>query len=138
MLRQLDNSIRNSIDNLSGYSSNKANKSLTLFELGLDDNKSIYLPGQRVDGQLSISLSQDCPVQLLRIRFTGFISTHLFRSESTLVDSPSTATLFKDLQTCIGKRKYLSPGSSDVLERPVMVSAGDYVYPFTFRQAQFI
>lgn len=77
-------------------------KSLGLFALGLDDNRTTFLPGQRVEGQLSLSLRQPALVQLLRIRFTGFISTHVHRKDKNLIDSSSTATLFKDLQTCIG------------------------------------
>ncbi|KAJ3387021.1 hypothetical protein HDU92_002166 [Lobulomyces angularis] len=103
--------------------SSKDDDALTMFELGIDNERTIFLPGQSLDGQISLSLSSPVEVTLLRIRFTGFISTHNYKSES-LNENNSTATLFKDLQTCVG-------GLTD--DNPVLLEAGDYVYPFSFR-----
>ena len=57
-------------------SSSAAKNVVTAFELQLDQNKTTFLPGQRIDGHVGLSISSECSVKLLRVRFSGLISTY--------------------------------------------------------------
>ena len=78
-------------------------KSCSLFELGLEDNKTTFLPGQRVAGQLALKLTRETSVQLLRIRFIGYISSNKKQSIE-FYESSETAMLFNDVVVLHGSQ----------------------------------
>ncbi|KAI8811430.1 hypothetical protein BJ742DRAFT_674812, partial [Cladochytrium replicatum] len=97
-------------------------KTVTRFDLQVEGNKTVFLPGEHVDGQITLSLCAATDVKLVRVRFAGYIVANKRRQ---VVPSDTTATIFKELHTYIG---------SDVSSDPqVALSAGDHVYPFSFR-----
>jgi hypothetical protein len=54
------------------------------FEIHMDDNRNLFIPGQKVEGHISLLLGQSTKVQRLRIRFYGKVITHLHRTEEGL------------------------------------------------------
>lgn len=100
-------------------------KTLELFTLSLDDGKTIYLPGQRVEGTLSLSFSTPTPVKLLRVRITGLIGTQMTKNDVSLSNHLSSLILFKDLANL---------GGTGTPEAPLVdFPAGESVHPFSFR-----
>ncbi|KAJ3096652.1 Arrestin domain-containing protein 4 [Phlyctochytrium planicorne] len=97
---------------------------ISLFEIGLDDNRTIFLPGQRLEGHVCLNVTEPITVRILRVRFSGTVSTRLSRKEHSLSSGSSTTVLFKELQTMLG-----SPGEDE----RVRLEPGEYVYPFSFR-----
>ncbi|KND02924.1 uncharacterized protein SPPG_02005 [Spizellomyces punctatus DAOM BR117] len=105
----------------------KTSKSLLDFSLHLDENRTIFTPGQKVEGHLLVSFSIPSEVKLLRIRFTGVVQTQLYKSDNSSLTSQntSTVTLFKEIQTFCGSAV---PG-----EIPEVIPAGEHRFPFAFR-----
>jgi hypothetical protein len=102
--------------------------SITNFEIQLDNNRTCFIPGQKVEGFISLDISKPILVELLRVRIVGKVSTFLSsnggdsQNELSIVNETSTLTLFKDFTNLVGD-----------LTDPVQVETGDYVYPFSFR-----
>ncbi|TPX58157.1 hypothetical protein SpCBS45565_g08062 [Spizellomyces sp. 'palustris'] len=104
----------------------KTTKSLLDFSLHLDENRTIFTPGQKVEGHLLVSFSVPSEVKLLRIRFTGVVQTQLYKSDNSLTSqNTSTVTLFKEIQTFCGSAVHG--------EIPEVIPAGEHRFPFAFR-----
>lgn len=56
------------------------------FAILLDHARTIFMPGQKVEGHLVLSLAAPCDVKLLRIRFCGIVQTQVcfFRFSPTI------------------------------------------------------
>ena len=77
--------------------------------LQIDNDKTTFLPGQRIQGHISIN---PATVKLLRVKFTGTVSTCISRTEST-----QAICLFKEIFNLLQDTR---------LEQ-------EQVYPFMFR-----
>ncbi|KAI8852364.1 hypothetical protein BC829DRAFT_440786 [Chytridium lagenaria] len=102
----------------------RSRKRISQFEIGLDDNRTIFMPGQRIDGYVSLRVVQPIIVRILRLRFSGTVTTRMSRKENSISSASSTTVIFKELQTVLG-----SAGE----EERIPLEPGDYVYPFSFR-----
>ena len=108
-------------------SSKKSNKRdpVDFFTVTLDNSRTIYLPGQRVEGVVSISFKHPTAVRLLRVRISGHISTQLSKHDVSPTNVLSLMTLFKDV---------CNLGETGTSENPLMeFPAGESVFPFAFR-----
>ncbi|KAJ3278621.1 Arrestin domain-containing protein 3 [Borealophlyctis nickersoniae] len=102
--------------------------SLQRLEIELDGGRTIFIPGQLVEGRVIVEFSNPSDVKLLRVRLTGYVQTQLYKNQSRSrmsVHNTSTLTLFKDIQSLMG-------GSAHE-EGVVAVEAGCYAFPFAFR-----
>ncbi|XJO78665.1 hypothetical protein BDV3_003070 [Batrachochytrium dendrobatidis] len=109
-------------------SSSAAKNVVTAFELQLDQNKTTFLPGQRIDGHVGLSISSECSVKLLRVRFSGLISTYTNKRKNrkpNTDDQQSIVFLFREIFNHLGSGQ---PGHP-----PVILEAGDHTFPFSFR-----
>ncbi|KAJ3329315.1 Arrestin domain-containing protein 4 [Blyttiomyces sp. JEL0837] len=90
---------------------------VSLFKIALDGNRTIFMPGQRVE--------VPAITRLLRVRFTGTVSTRVYKDEHTMMNTTSSVILFKEMTTLSGSLNVQDP--NEVLQ------PGEYVFPFTFR-----
>ena len=97
-------------------------KFVKLFEVQLDNNRTIYIPGQRVEGHVALTLAQPLLVKMLRIRFTGKVVTNLYKKDY-MVNESSSITMFKNHDFLVG----------DSTRKPIFVRGEEHVYPFQFR-----
>jgi hypothetical protein len=104
--------------------------SISNFEIQLADNRTVWIPGQRLEGFIALTTTKPIEVQLLRVRFVGKVATFLTKSEAkylandfSITNESSTVTLFKDFTNLVG----------DFAGDPVMLRPDEYVYPFQFR-----
>jgi hypothetical protein len=104
--------------------------SITNFEIQLADNRTVWIPGQRLEGFIALTTTKPIEVQLLRVRFVGKVATFLTKSEAkylpndfSITNESSTITLFKDFTNLVG----------DFASDPVLLRPDEYVYPFQFR-----
>ncbi|TPX36925.1 hypothetical protein SmJEL517_g00938 [Synchytrium microbalum] len=103
----------------------KADPLVSHFSLEMDDNRTVFLPGQRVEGHVALNLLGSAEVRILQIRFTGYILTRLYKTDTNISAHSASITLFRDVQAMIA--------APSMEERGVMVPEGEYVYPFSFR-----
>ncbi|KAJ3324421.1 Coiled-coil domain-containing protein 17 [Boothiomyces sp. JEL0866] len=96
-----------------------------VFELQFDNQRTLFLPGQKVEGFVSLKLGAKTNITLLRVRFTGKVITHLQKGNAGISNENSTITMFKDFTNLIGD------GNMNSL--PMEIEGGDHVYPFEFR-----
>ncbi|KAJ3276247.1 hypothetical protein HDV01_005695 [Terramyces sp. JEL0728] len=96
-----------------------------VFELQFDNQRTLFLPGQKVEGFVNLNLTANTNITLLRVRLTGKVVTHLQKGNAGLSNENSTITMFKDFTNLVGD------GNMNTM--PVEVPAGDHVYPFEFR-----
>jgi hypothetical protein len=111
----------------SGDSTWKTNKRdpVDFFTVTLDNSRTIYLPGQRVEGVVSISFKRPTSVRLLRVRISGHISTQLSKHDVSPTNVLSLMTLFKDI---------CNLGETGTSENPLIeFPEGESVFPFAFR-----
>ncbi len=47
------------------------------FEIHLDDNRTLFLPGQKIEGHVALKMDDELVVTTLKIRFTGKVITYL-------------------------------------------------------------
>ncbi|KAJ3180145.1 Arrestin domain-containing protein 1 [Gaertneriomyces sp. JEL0708] len=87
------------------------------------ENRTIFMPGQKVEGHLILSASHAVDIKLLRIRFSGIVQAQLYKNDTS--QNVSTMTLFKEIQTYIGSAVPSDPS--------VSVPAGEQRFPFAFR-----
>ncbi|KAI9008399.1 hypothetical protein BC832DRAFT_423010 [Gaertneriomyces semiglobifer] len=87
------------------------------------ENRTIFMPGQKVEGHLILSASHTVDIKLLRIRFSGIVQAQLYKNDTS--QNVSTMTLFKEIQTFIGSAVPSDPA--------VSVAAGEQRFPFAFR-----
>lgn len=110
---------------LSSLFAAKNKPSLELFNIELDNNRTIYLPGQRIEGHVAVSFSELTMVKLLRVRVSGSISTQVYKNSSSSGNQLSCMTLFKD---------YVNLGGSGNMEGQLIeLTPGESVFPFSFR-----
>ena len=87
--------------------------------LGLDQDKTTFLPGQTIHGFLSIQPTVECRLMILRVKFIGQATTTLLPFTGHKSQNFSSVTLFRDIENYV--------------DDPTLVSAGEHVFPFTFR-----
>lgn len=56
---------------------------LSQFDVQLADNKTTFLPGQRIEGFVSVKLNTPFDIRLLRVRFCGVVATHLQKADKS-------------------------------------------------------
>ncbi|KAL2913972.1 hypothetical protein HK105_206563 [Polyrhizophydium stewartii] len=96
------------------------------FTVQLDDNKTTFVPGQRIEGHVALSLQLPCEVKLLRVRFTGCVVTHIQKRRSgSSNDHNSAFYIFKEIYNLLGSGQSSDP--------PVVADAADHIFPFAFR-----
>ncbi|KAJ3120422.1 Arrestin domain-containing protein 4 [Nowakowskiella sp. JEL0407] len=99
---------------------------VTHFSVYLDNNRTVFLPGQRIEGSARVHLTEPVKVKLLRMRFTGYICTSPHKGDTELLSkSSSFLTIFKELHTAVGSAVYDDPEE--------IISPGWHSYPFSFR-----
>lgn len=92
---------------------------ITQFSLKFHDDKTIFLPGQRVDGFLSVVFSEPTQIRSIRVKIIGTIVT------SELDNGiPSRTTLFKDILTVFGSSNHTGPTTH---------LNNENVFPFSFQ-----
>ncbi|KAJ3261339.1 Arrestin domain-containing protein 4 [Boothiomyces macroporosus] len=96
-----------------------------VFELQFDNQRTLFLPGQKVEGFVNLQLSAPTNITLLRARITGKVTTHLQKGNAGISNENSTITMFKDFNNLIGD------GNMNTV--PIEIEAGEHVYPFEFR-----
>ncbi|KAJ3209388.1 hypothetical protein HDU67_006214 [Dinochytrium kinnereticum] len=99
-------------------------KRITQFEIGFDNNRTIFMPGQRIEGHVFLTVKERVVIRILRLRFSGSISTRMSRKENSMTSGSTTTVLFKELMTVLG-----AAGE----EERITLEPGEYVYPFSFR-----
>ncbi|KAH6568761.1 hypothetical protein BASA62_005260 [Batrachochytrium salamandrivorans] len=102
--------------------------SIESFSIHLDEDRTTFLPGQRIDGHVRLSLTHLCKIKLLRVRFTGLIVTHTQKrrnGKSNSNDQQSVVFLFREIFNHIG--------STQPNDSPVDLDAADHIFPFSFR-----
>ncbi|KAJ3087655.1 hypothetical protein HDU96_004406, partial [Phlyctochytrium bullatum] len=99
-------------------------KKIAQFVVGFDNNRTIFMPGQRVEGHVSLSLNEPIVVRILRLRFAGTVMTRTSKNENSISAATTTTVIFKELSTVLG-----APGEDERIQ----LEAGEHVYPFTFR-----
>jgi len=97
-------------------------KGISQFEIHIDNERTTFLPGQKVEGYVALKLDEPLALSTLKIRFTGKVSTYLQRNNSGIANEHSTVTMFKELTNLL-----LDNGAFHTLE------AGEHIYPFQFR-----
>ena len=97
-------------------------KFVKMLELQLDNNRTIYIPGQKVEGHVALALSRPLIVKYLKIRFQGKVVTNLYKKD-LIVNESSSVTMFKNHEYLLG----------DSTNKPVFVQGDEHVYPFQFR-----
>lgn len=103
----------------------KTKPCLELFNIELDNNRTIYLPGQRIEGHVAIGFSSSTRVKLIRVRVSGTISTQVYKNSSAAGNQLSSMVLFKD---------YVNLGGTGNMEGELIdVGFGESVFPFSFR-----
>ncbi|KAI9106175.1 hypothetical protein DFS34DRAFT_602480 [Phlyctochytrium arcticum] len=107
-------------------SSSNRRRQVTKLTIHIEEDRTIFTPGQRVEGHLVLDLPMAFDIKLLRVRFAGTVQTQLYKADSSIAaQNASNICLFKEIQTFIGSAV---PG--EPLEN---VAAGSYRYPFAFR-----
>ena len=96
-------------------------KGISQFEIHIDNNRTTFLPGQKVEGHVALKLDEELALSTLKVRFTGKVMTYLQRSNSGIANENSTVTMFKDFTN------FLEESTSST------VAAGEHIYPFQFR-----
>ncbi|KAJ1529012.1 hypothetical protein HK096_009718, partial [Nowakowskiella sp. JEL0078] len=100
-------------------------KVITKFCIELNNNRTVFLPGQKVEGNAKLHLSTSVKLKLIRLRFSGSVLSSLCKDTSSLSRSTSFLTIFKDMLTVLG---------SAVLSDPeVEIVVGEHNFPFSFR-----
>jgi Arrestin (or S-antigen), N-terminal domain len=95
-------------------------KGISRFEIHIENDRTTFLPGQKVEGFIALKLDEEMALSTLKIRFTGKVITYLQRTNSGIANENSTVTMFKDF--------------TNFLEGVVpTLSAGEHIYPFQFR-----
>lgn len=92
------------------------------YEIHLDNERKVFLPGQRIEGFVVLNTTKDTKLHL-KLSFSGKVTTHLHKGEFGARTETSVVTMFKDSHTLVGER----------LLRMVDLPAGEWIYPFTFR-----
>lgn len=99
-------------------------KQVTQFEVHFDNERTLFIPGQKIEGYVALALNSSLDINHLRIRFYGKVVTHLHKSDDgyalliRIANENSTITMFKDFNDLVG-------GTT--------LQTGEYVYPFNFR-----
>ncbi|KAJ3213817.1 hypothetical protein HDU67_002411 [Dinochytrium kinnereticum] len=99
-------------------------KTVSQFDIGLDNNRTTFVPGQRIEGHVSLTLTEHTPIRMLRLRFLGKVTTRTSRKEHFLSSASSVNVFFKELQTILG-----GPTGED----RTILDPGEHVFPFSFR-----
>ncbi|KAH6571852.1 hypothetical protein BASA60_006936, partial [Batrachochytrium salamandrivorans] len=84
--------------------------SIESFSIHLDEDRTTFLPGQRIDGHVRLSLTHLCKIKLLRVRFTGLIVTHTQKrrnGKSNSNDQQSVVFLFREIFITLGVRSQM-------------------------------
>lgn len=98
---------------------------LEIFNLELDNNRTIYLPGQRIEGHVSVGFNELTKVKLIRVRVSGSIITQVYKNSSASGNQLSSMVLFKD---------YVNLGGTGNIEGGLIeLGHGESVFPFSFR-----
>jgi hypothetical protein len=95
---------------------------LAHFEIEMDNERTCFIPGQRVEGIVSLILNEPAQVFRIRIRFYGKTITNLHKNPGIMNES-STVTMFKDYSYLLGERD----------SEPIVLDEGEHVYPYQFR-----
>ena len=110
---------------LSSLLISKVKPSLEMFTIELDNNRTIYLPGQRIEGHVGLSFNLPTKVKLIRVRVSGIICTQVYKNSSAAGNQLSSMVLFKD---------YVNLGGTGNPEGELIeLGPGESVYPFSFR-----
>lgn len=97
-----------------------------ILSIELVGNRTIFMPGQRVEGILKVCLAHQTPLKLLRVRFSGVVQTCISKTDAVYnFQNGSSITLFKEILTFMG--------SSSPAEPPIMLEPGEHIWPFVFR-----
>ncbi|RKO82865.1 hypothetical protein BDK51DRAFT_15298, partial [Blyttiomyces helicus] len=77
-------------------------------------------------GHVALDFTVPSYVKLVRVRFSGYVQTHMYKGEVGLSgQNTSTVTLFKDIQTLLG--------TNGIASEPVLLPTGVLALPFSFR-----
>lgn len=50
------------------------------FEIHFDDNRTIFIPGQKIEGYIVLNVTETVRLSVLKVKFTGLISTYLAKN----------------------------------------------------------
>ena len=50
------------------------------FEIHFDDNRTIFIPGQKIEGYIVLTVTETVRLSILKIKFNGLISTYLAKN----------------------------------------------------------
>ena len=98
----------------------KPKSSITSFSIHFDEGKTIYLPGQRIEGLISAIFNRPTVVKMIKVKLSGTITASQSYSDAAL---PSRAILFKDVLTVFGV-----PNSDNL-----QTLNNEHVFPFSFQ-----
>ncbi|RKP03425.1 hypothetical protein CXG81DRAFT_17047 [Caulochytrium protostelioides] len=102
---------------------------LTAMHITLAGGRTIFLPGQRIEGTVVCITPVPLPVHLLRLRFSGHI--HTFQSRSDPLHTSLREDLFVDFITLFGRgRDHPSGLVLPALHEPMLLPAGENRFPF--------
>jgi hypothetical protein len=93
------------------------------FNIHLDNNRTIFIPGQKVEGHLSLILNSPIKVHFIKVKFTGKVLTKAQQYEKVITNETSSITLFKDNTNVLGELGFTVH----------YISSGEHVFPFQFR-----
>ncbi|KAI8916432.1 immunoglobulin E-set [Gorgonomyces haynaldii] len=84
----------------------------------LDMQKTTFLPGQTIQGHVSLDLAQEQSIQHLKVKFLGQVTTTVLLDKRNDTQQYSSVTLFRDSETWIEDTTHLH---------------GQHIFPFSFR-----
>lgn len=98
----------------------------SVFEIHFDDNRTTFVPGQKIEGFIVFNVLERVKLSTLKIKFTGIIST----KNEGLTNETSTITMFKEYADFLAE--YLTLDDPDDPMNNTL-TPGEYLYPFQFR-----
>ena len=90
-------------------------------EIEIQNDRRIYIPGQRVEGHIAITLAEPTQIKQLKLKFQGLVKTQLYIK--SIFNESSSIQMFKNIELLIG-----NPDKT-----PILYCDEELIFPFQFR-----
>ena len=66
--------------NLIPYQTSSLESALVVFDIKFDNNRTLFVPGQKIEGFIVLTLKETVKLSVLKLKFNGIISTYISKN----------------------------------------------------------